>query len=154
MNVWVTILRCVTLRESVRMHNFSSSYFPVFGVNIERYRVYRVSLRIQSKCGKIQSRKIPYTCNFQAVQYFLKYFNLLLSEGKLKKLAIQDVNILYIRRSARFLNVVCTFFFAYFWYHHCTTDLPFVFLLNLCITKGLKYFLIFLTQCKTIWESG
>ena len=114
MNVWVTILRCVTLRESVRMQNFSSSYFPVFGVNIERYRVYRVSLRIQSKCGKIQSRKIPYTCNFQAVQYFLKYFNLLLSEGKLKKLAIQDVNILYIRRSARFLNGVCTFFFCIF----------------------------------------
>ena len=33
---------------------FSGTYFPAFGLNTERYGV---SLRIQSKCGKIQTRK-------------------------------------------------------------------------------------------------
>ena len=33
---------------------FSSLYFPVFGLNMERYSV---SLRIQSECGKIRTRK-------------------------------------------------------------------------------------------------
>ena len=33
---------------------FSGQYFPAFGLNAERYFV---SLRIQSRCGKIQIRK-------------------------------------------------------------------------------------------------
>ena len=33
---------------------FSGPYFPAFGLNTERYSV---SLRIQSKCGKIRTRK-------------------------------------------------------------------------------------------------
>ena len=33
---------------------FSGPYFPVLGLNTERYEV---SLRIQSECGKIQTRK-------------------------------------------------------------------------------------------------
>ena len=33
---------------------FSGLYFPAFGLNTERYGV---SLRIQSECGKIQTRK-------------------------------------------------------------------------------------------------
>ena len=33
---------------------FSGPYFPAFGLNTERYEV---SLRIQSECGKIRSRK-------------------------------------------------------------------------------------------------
>ena len=33
---------------------FSGPYFPAFGLNTERYTV---SLRIQSKCGKIRTRK-------------------------------------------------------------------------------------------------
>ena len=33
---------------------FSGPYFPVFGLNTERYFV---SIRIQSKCGKIRTRK-------------------------------------------------------------------------------------------------
>ena len=32
---------------------FSGPYFPAFGLNTEKYEV---SLRIQSKCGKIQTR--------------------------------------------------------------------------------------------------
>ena len=34
---------------------FSSPYFPVFGLNTE---FYSVNIRIQPKCGKIQTRKI------------------------------------------------------------------------------------------------
>ena len=33
---------------------FSGPYFPAFGLNTERYEV---SLRIQSKCGKIRTKK-------------------------------------------------------------------------------------------------
>ena len=49
---WCTVqnLHCV---KSSRIRNFSGPYFPVFGLHTERYRV---SLRIQSECGKIRSR--------------------------------------------------------------------------------------------------
>ena len=39
--------------KSVRTRSYSGQYFPSFGLNTERYRV---SLRIQSKCGKILTR--------------------------------------------------------------------------------------------------
>ena len=44
------------------------SYFPHFGLNTERYGV---SLRIQSKCGKIWTRISPNTGNFHAVCWTL-----------------------------------------------------------------------------------
>ena len=40
---------------------FSGPYFPAFGLNTE---FYSVNLRIQPKCGKIQTRKIPNTDTF------------------------------------------------------------------------------------------
>ena len=40
--------------KSVRIRSFSSLYFPVFGLNTERYSVY---LRIKSENGKIRSTK-------------------------------------------------------------------------------------------------
>ena len=43
---------------------FPGPYFPVFGFNTE---IYSVNLRIQSKCGKIWTRKTPYLDNFHAV---------------------------------------------------------------------------------------
>ena len=43
---------------------FSGPYFPTFGLNTERYSV---SLRIQSKCGKIRARKTLYLDTFQTV---------------------------------------------------------------------------------------
>ena len=42
--------------KSVRIRSFSGPYFPAFGLNTERYGV---SLRIQSKCRKIRTRKTP-----------------------------------------------------------------------------------------------
>ena len=40
--------------ESVQIRSFSGPYFPAFGLNTERYGA---SLCIQSKCGKIRTRK-------------------------------------------------------------------------------------------------
>ena len=57
------LTQCV---KSVRIRKFSSPYFPKFGLNTERYRV---SLRIQSKCGKVQTRKTPNTDTFHTVTY-------------------------------------------------------------------------------------
>ena len=45
------VIRCV---KDVRIRSFSGLYFPAFGLNTERYGV---SLRIQSKCRKIRTRK-------------------------------------------------------------------------------------------------
>ena len=46
---------------------FSGPYFPAFGLNTERYRAYFASLRIQSKCRKIRTRKTTHLDNFHAV---------------------------------------------------------------------------------------
>ena len=43
---------------------FSDPYFPAFGLNTERYKV---SLHIQSECGKYGSEKTPYLDTFHAV---------------------------------------------------------------------------------------
>ena len=50
--------------KRVRIWSFSGTYFPVVGLNTERYSVY---LRIQSKCGRIRTRKTPNTDIFNAV---------------------------------------------------------------------------------------
>ena len=50
--------------KSVRVRSFFGHYLPTFGLNTERYRV---SLRIQSECGKIRTRKTPNTDTFYAV---------------------------------------------------------------------------------------
>ena len=44
--------------KSVRIRSFSGPYFAAFRLNKERYQV---SLRIQSECGKIRTRKTPNT---------------------------------------------------------------------------------------------
>ena len=41
--------------KSVRIWSLSVLYFPAFGLNTERYLI---SFRIQSKCGKIRTRKL------------------------------------------------------------------------------------------------
>ena len=43
-----------TARKMSKYGVFSGAYFPAFGLNTERYGF---SLRIQSKCGKIRTRK-------------------------------------------------------------------------------------------------
>ena len=48
----------------VYVRGFSEIYFPAFGLNKE---IYIVNLSIQSKCGKIRTRKTPITDIFHAV---------------------------------------------------------------------------------------
>ena len=50
--------------KSVRIGSYSGPYFPSFGLNTDRYSV---SLRIQSECVKIRTRKTPNTDTFCAV---------------------------------------------------------------------------------------
>ena len=49
--------------KNLRIRSFSDPYFPAFELNTERYGI---SLRIQSECGKIQTRKTPNTDTFHA----------------------------------------------------------------------------------------
>ena len=50
--------------KNVQMQSFSGPCFPAFGLNTD---IYSVNLRIQSKYGKIRTRKILYLDNFYAV---------------------------------------------------------------------------------------
>ena len=51
--------------KSVHSRSFSGPYFPAFRLNTGRYSM---SLRIQSKCGKIRTRITTNTDTFHAVQ--------------------------------------------------------------------------------------
>ena len=53
--------------KSARIWNFSGPHFPAFGLNTERYSGYSTSLRVHSKCGKIQTRKTPNMDTFLAL---------------------------------------------------------------------------------------
>ena len=55
--------------KSVRIRSISDSYFPIFGLNTDRYSL---SLLIQSKCGKIRTRKTSNTDTFYVV-YFCSF---------------------------------------------------------------------------------
>ena len=50
--------------KSVLIRSFSGPNFPPFGLNTERYGAF---LRIQSKPGKIRTRKTPNTNTFHPV---------------------------------------------------------------------------------------
>ena len=50
--------------KSVHIRSFSGPYFPAFGLNIEKCSV---SLRIQSECTKIRTRKTPNIDTFYTV---------------------------------------------------------------------------------------
>ena len=55
---------CQSLHEESPYSEFFCLYFPTSGLNTERYGA---SLRIQSECGKIRTRKTPNMDAFHAV---------------------------------------------------------------------------------------
>ena len=59
-----SIIKDIHCLKSVRTRSFSSLYFSAFILNTERYGV---SLRIQSECGKMWTRKTPNMDTFNAV---------------------------------------------------------------------------------------
>ena len=58
--------------KSVQIRSFFWSVFSRICTGSERYSI---SLRIQSECGKIRSRKIPYLDTFHAVKKHTHHFN-------------------------------------------------------------------------------
>ena len=52
---------------------FSGPYFPVFALNMERYEV---SLRIQSECGKIRTRKNSVSGHFSRSVYRKAFYRI------------------------------------------------------------------------------
>ena len=56
--------------KRVRIRSFSGPYFLAFGLNPDRYTSHlsSVSLRIQSKCGKIRTGKTPNMDTFHRVK--------------------------------------------------------------------------------------
>ena len=62
--------------KSVRHRSFSDPHFPAFGLNTQRYGV---SLRIQSECRKIRTRKIPNKETNVDVIEFVLYYDVFLS---------------------------------------------------------------------------
>ena len=67
--------------KSVRVRSFSDPIFPAFGLNTKRYSV---SLRIQSKCGKIRTRNTPNTDTFHSVIFIRRFPALIKSEKGIK----------------------------------------------------------------------
>ena len=55
---------CMYCVKSVRIRSYSGPYFPAFRLNMERCGI---SLRIQSKCGRIRTIITPNTDIFHAV---------------------------------------------------------------------------------------
>ena len=56
-------LHCI---KCVPIWSYSGPYFPVFGLNTERYIIF---VRIQSECGKIRTRITTNTDTFHAVLF-------------------------------------------------------------------------------------
>ena len=56
--------------KSVQIQSFSGLYFPVFRPNTE---IYSVNLQIQSKCGKMRTRKTLYLDNIYTVFCMTRY---------------------------------------------------------------------------------
>ena len=66
---YILIICCWTMVcvKSVRIQSFSGSYFFRIQPEYGEYAEYSVSLRIQSECGKMRTRKTPNTDNFYTV---------------------------------------------------------------------------------------
>ena len=86
--------------KSVRIRSYSGPHFPAFGLNTIRYSV---SLRIQSKCGKMQTRVTPNTHTFYAVpvinffQVIIKLFSKLLTSRTTKTINTSSVKCSALR---------------------------------------------------------
>ena len=78
------------------IRSFSDQYFPTFGLNTERYSI---SLRIQSKCRKIGTKKTPNMDTFYAVPHMLNPFLLNVPFWPLQTLCNQGKFFVYNKAS-------------------------------------------------------
>ena len=58
--------------KSVRIRSYSTTHFPAFWLNTDRYSI---SLRIQSECGNMRTRITPNMDTFYAVRIFENHGN-------------------------------------------------------------------------------
>ena len=81
--------------KGVRIRSYSGPYFPVFGLNTERY----VSFRIQSEFGEIRTRISPNTDTFYAVTMLKQKTGLEANKtwNKLTVIALTNANFQYAR---------------------------------------------------------
>ena len=96
---------------------FSGLYFPAFGLNTERYFV---SLRIQSECGKIRTRKTSVSGHFSHndwLGFIFKVFHefvmtfLMFSRRKRKA---ESLLVLYVSETVRIVQWSCSWIKMYF----------------------------------------
>ena len=66
-HIWKILIYIFGLLQSV---SFSNWYLPAFGLNTERYGI---SLRIQSECGKIRTRKTRIRTLFTQCLYYSSF---------------------------------------------------------------------------------
>ena len=86
--------------KSVRILSFPGLYFPAFGQNTERYFV---SLRLQSECGKIRTKKLQIRTLFvqcinqinEAPHFWLKHVCSMVSKSKIQLAAISSLKLYY-----------------------------------------------------------
>ena len=71
----------LSLRKKCSYSEFSGPSLPVFELNAE---IYPVTLRIQSKCGKIRTRKTANTDTF---------YEVFVHEGLLKRTDLTDLRV-------------------------------------------------------------
>ena len=96
--------------KSVRICSYSGTYFPIFGLNTERYGV---CLCIHSECGKIRTRITPNTDTFlRNVAHRLNKFVLLKNSSLLLKHCFRKLEIikalLYYRKNVSIVRIVCS----------------------------------------------
>ena len=99
----------------VRIRSFSGPHFPTFGLNTEQSCVF---LRIQSTCGKIQTRRTPNTDIFHAVEIKIFFKTLAKPIGynpiKVEVCIISEIlekffclNFLFLRKYLYYLTFLC-----------------------------------------------
>ena len=80
-------LKVQALHKKCLIRVFSWLYFPAFELNTERYGI---SLRIQSKCGKIRTKKTPNMDTFHAAVSTLHSFIKLIRSHRMKIFCEKD----------------------------------------------------------------
>ena len=83
--------------KSVPIRSFSGQHFSAFELDTERYEV---SLRIQSECGKILTRKTPNTGAFHAVGFFsVKILTQKLTEQRRIQNPVKHLTTIFVKSS-------------------------------------------------------
>ena len=104
----------------VRIWSFSCPYFPAFGLNTERHGV---SLRIQSECGKIRTRKTPTTETFYTVivLFMSQRHSKRTNQNVFKKRQIYEYSLRQVikkKRKKRKINLLTRIHYVYICIHY------------------------------------